>query len=160
MCDFDHQMEELDKINSDAYDYLIDTDIHKWACAHSPVNHYHMMMTNIAELMNSALRFGCKLPICTVVEFVCSLMQKWFHDRHNHAETSISPLTDATSEFLTDSIEFSHCLKAKPVDNIYLVKDGCKDDIINLKEKTCTYRKFEFKLLLCQHVIAVIMYLI
>ena len=61
MYDFDHQMEELDKINSDAYDYLIDTDIHKWACAHSPVNHYHMMTTNIAKSMNSTFRFSHKL---------------------------------------------------------------------------------------------------
>ena len=62
--------------------------------------------------MNSVLRFGCKLPICTVVEFMCSLMQKWFHDRHNHAETSTSPLTDAASELLTDSIEFLQCFKS------------------------------------------------
>ena len=76
MYDFDHQMEELDKINSDAYDYLIDTDIHKWACAHSPVRRYHMMTTNIAESMNSLLRFARKLPICTLVDFLRSQMQK------------------------------------------------------------------------------------
>ena len=86
------------------------------------------MTTNIAESMNSALRFARKLPICTCVEFVRSRRQKWFNDRRNHALTSTCPLTEATSDFLTDSIECSHSLKANPVDNsIYLVKDGRKD---------------------------------
>ena len=49
--DFDHQMEELKKINSNAYDYLVDVDIRKWVRAHSPVRRYHMMTTNIAKSM-------------------------------------------------------------------------------------------------------------
>ena len=96
---FDHHMEELKKIVSDAYDYLFDADICKWVHAHSPVRRYHMMTTNIAESMNFALKFAHKLPICTFVEFLCSLMQKWFHDRHNHAETSTCPLTKAAYDF-------------------------------------------------------------
>ena len=71
-----------------------------------------MMTTNIAKSMNSALRFARKLPICTLVEFVHILMQKWFHDRRNHAKTSTCPLTNVASEFLTDSIESSNCLEA------------------------------------------------
>ena len=64
-------------------------------------------------------------------------------------------------EFLTDSIESSHCLEAKPLDNIlYLVKDGRKDGIVNLKEKTCSCWKFQFELLPCQHVVVAIRYLI
>ena len=77
------------------------------------------------------------------MEFVHSLMQKWFHDRYNHAETSTCPLTQAASNFLTDSIKSSHSLEANPTDNsIYLVKDGRKNDIVNLKKKTCSFRKF------------------
>ena len=101
------------------------------------------------------------LPESTCMEFVRSRMQKWFHDRRDHAEKSICPLMEATSKFFTDNIESSHCLKANPVDNIlYLVKDGRKDGIVNLKEKTCTCRKFEFKLLPCRHAIVAIRYLI
>ena len=161
MCDFNHQMEELEKINSNAHDYLIDVDILKWTRTHSPVNCYHMKTTNIAKSMNSALRFSCKLPIWTLMEFVHSLMQKWFHDKCNHAKTSTFPLTDVAYEFLTDSIESSHCIDAKLVDNIlYLVKDECKDVIVNLIEKTCTCWKFEFKLLPYRHAITAIRHLI
>ena len=118
------------------------------------------MITSIAESMNSALRFARKLPICTCVEFVRSRMQKWFHDRRNHALTSICPLTEAASDFLTNSVECSHSLEANSVDNsIYLVKDGRKDSIVNLKEKTCSCRKFQLELLPCRHVVAAIRYL-
>ena len=119
------------------------------------------MTTNIVKSMNFALRFVRKLPICTCMEFVRSWMQKWFHDRRNHALTSTCPLTEATSDFLTDSIECSHSLKANPIDNsIYLVKDGRRDGIINLKEKTCSFRKFQFELLPCRLAVAAIRYLI
>ena len=154
--DFDHLMKEL-KIEPNAYDYLVHVDIRKWVRAHSPVRCYHIMITNIAESMNYALRFARKLPICTCMEFVRSQMQKWFHDRHNHAETSTYPLPETASNFLTDSIECSHSLEANPVDNsIYLVKDG----IVKLKEKTCSCRKFQLELFPCRHVVAAIRYLI
>ena len=55
---FDHHMKELKKIESDAYDYLVNVDIRKWVNAHSLVQRYHMMTTNIAESMNSVLRFA------------------------------------------------------------------------------------------------------
>ena len=154
-------MKELKKIEPNAYDYLVHADIRKWMRAYSSVRHYHIMIMNIAESMNSALKFAQKLPICTCVEFVRSRMQKWFHDRHNHAETSTCPLTKAASDFLTDSIECSHSLEANLVDNsIYLVKDGRKNGIVNLKEKTCSCRKFQLELLSCQHAVAAIRYLI
>ena len=118
-----------------------------------------MMTTNIAESMNFALKFAHKLPICTFVEFLCSLMQKWFHDRHNHAETSTCPLTKVAFGFLTVTIESSNCLEANPIDySIYLVKDGRKDGIVNLKEKTCNCRKFQFELLPYRHAVAAIRY--
>ena len=159
ISDFDHLMEELKNIEPNAYDYLIHVNIRKCTRAHSPVQRYHIMTMNIAESMNSALRFSRKLPICTCVEFVRSRMQKWFNDRRNHALTSTCPLTEAASDFLTDSIECSHSLEANPVDNsIYLVKDGRKDGIVNLKEKTCSCRKFQFELLPCRHAVAAIRY--
>ena len=55
--DFDHLMKEL-KIEPNAYDYLVHVDIRKWTRAHSLVRRYHIMTTNIAESMNSALRFA------------------------------------------------------------------------------------------------------
>ena len=64
---FNHLMEELKKIEPNAYDYPIHADIRKWARAHSPVRRYHIMTTNIAESMNFALRFAQKLSICTCV---------------------------------------------------------------------------------------------
>ena len=61
-------MEELKKIESNAYDYLVDANIHKWARAHSLIQHYNMMTMNIAKLINSALRLptSSHMYICGV----------------------------------------------------------------------------------------------
>ena len=37
ISNFDHLMEELKKIEPNAYDYLVHADIHKWTRAYSPV---------------------------------------------------------------------------------------------------------------------------
>ncbi|KAK2655950.1 hypothetical protein Ddye_009002 [Dipteronia dyeriana] len=42
-----------------------------------------------------------------------------------------------------------------PIDgNDFLVKDGDKDDLVNLIETTCSYREFQIDLLSCKHAFA------
>ena len=66
-----------------------------------------------------------------------------------------------TSDFFIDIIESSNYLEANSIDNsIYLIKDGRKDGIVNLKKKTCSCRKFQLELLPCRHAVAAIRYLI
>ena len=49
-------MKELKNINQKAYIELIETDVHKWSCAYSPIRRYWLMMSNITESMNNVLR--------------------------------------------------------------------------------------------------------
>ena len=47
----------------------------------------------------------------------------------------------------------------RPIDNVnFNVKDGDKDGLVNLSEKTCTCKEFQNDLLPCSHALAAIRY--
>ena len=49
----------------------------------------------------------------------------------------------------------------KPVDHVtYQVKDGLKDRVINLNNRTCTYRRFQIDLFPCSHACTAIRYVL
>ena len=102
-----------------------------------------MMTSNIVESMNSTLRHAHKLSIMTLVEFICSLMQTWFYDRRNVVERTNTILTFAASLHVMRNSDAAQYLIVKSVDHVtYHVKDGMKDRVINLNNRTCTCHRF------------------
>ena len=74
------------------------------------------MTTNIAELMNSALRHGHKLPIIPLMESVRVILQKWFHDKRILAERTATSLTQQVSSILQKNSADFKIYTAEPVD--------------------------------------------
>ena len=68
-------MEELSIVKLDAFEKLIKDNVRKWSRAYCPVRRYDLMTTNIAELMNSALRHTCKLSITPLMENLCYALE-------------------------------------------------------------------------------------
>ena len=119
------------------------------------------MMSNIVESINSALRHARKLPLMTLVEFICSLMQTWFYDRWNAAERINTILTYTANLQVTKNLDAFQYLIVSPVNHItYQVKDGVKDCVVNLVNRTCTRRRFQIDLLPYSHVCAAIRYVL
>ncbi|TXG53196.1 hypothetical protein EZV62_022365 [Acer yangbiense] len=64
------------------------------------------------------------------------------------------------TEKLTKKNEYSHKYTVRPIDNVnFNVKDGEKDGLVNLSEKTCTCKEFQNDLLPCSHALAAIRYI-
>ncbi|KAK2638311.1 hypothetical protein Ddye_026106 [Dipteronia dyeriana] len=84
-------------------------------------------------------------------------MQKWFHDRLNHAKTLRTQLTTWATTLLNQRNEESTMFTVRSVDrNEFLVKDGDKDGLVNLIERTCTCREFQINMLPCKHALDVL----
>ncbi|KAK2655685.1 hypothetical protein Ddye_008737 [Dipteronia dyeriana] len=75
-------MEELHNLHQNAYDYVNAAGPHKWSRVHCPERRYRVMTTNVAECINSCLKFTRQLPLLTLEEFIRNILQRWFHDRH------------------------------------------------------------------------------
>ena len=136
-------MQELSRVNKRAYEYLMRVGPHRWSRAYCPVRRYRGMTSNIVECMNNCLRHARQLPITMLVDYIRDMMQKWFHERREAALKNTTQLSRWATEKLTKKNEKSHQYTERPIDHVnFNVKDGEKDGLVNLSEKTCSCRAF------------------
>ncbi|KAK2658013.1 hypothetical protein Ddye_011065 [Dipteronia dyeriana] len=67
--DYDLEMEELQKLYKNAYEYVLEVGPHKWSRVYCPRRRFSMMTINVAECLNSCLRYAHKLLVMTLAEF-------------------------------------------------------------------------------------------
>ncbi|KAK0599945.1 hypothetical protein LWI29_010074 [Acer saccharum] len=85
------------------------------------------------------------------------MIQKWFYKRRTKAEKTRTQLTPQATALIKarnyDSEKYTVC----PIDLVnFNVKDGNKDGLVNLSEKTCSCMKFQVDKLPCRHALAAI----
>ena len=158
--DYDREMEELKKLHKNAYEYVLEIGPQKWSRVYCPQRRFSMMTSNVAECLNSCLRFARKLPVMTLGEFIRNMLQKWFYNRHQNALNMRSQLTDAAHEEIAERIAECNHMTATHVDwNIFLVKLRGDQWTVNLLEKTCTCKVFDLDQLPCAHALAAARYI-
>ena len=69
ISDFEEQMSMIQSVSQNAYNYLNEVGYPKWARAHFGGRRYNIMTTNIAESMNSVMRYARFLPITSWLNF-------------------------------------------------------------------------------------------
>ncbi|KAK3218690.1 hypothetical protein Dsin_012660 [Dipteronia sinensis] len=145
--EFNEEMSELMRVHPNAYNDLMTIGPTKWSRAYSPVRRYFMMTSNIAECINSCLRHARQFPVTVLIEYIRDMMQKWFHDRRIFADSLHTQLTPWATKYLTERNEESTFYTVRPIDwNEFEVKNGAKDGLVNLLDKTCTCREFDLDL--------------
>ncbi|KAK3222433.1 hypothetical protein Dsin_009458 [Dipteronia sinensis] len=83
------------------------------------------------------------------------MTHKWFHDRWTFTDSLHTQLTPWATKYLMEHNEESILYTVYPIDwNEFKVKDGAKDGLINLSDRTCTCQEFEIDLLPCAHALA------
>ncbi|KAI9199956.1 hypothetical protein LWI28_000826 [Acer negundo] len=152
---YNRHMEELYRLHNGAFEYVIAADPHKWSRVHCPQRRYRLMTTNVAECINSCLKFARQLPMITLAEFIRNMLQKWFHDRHAVAQSMRHQLTDAAHLVILKRVEKCNYMTVNPVDwNIISVKLKGNQWTVNLHLKTCTCNKFQMDHFPCSHALA------
>ncbi|KAK2634777.1 hypothetical protein Ddye_029569 [Dipteronia dyeriana] len=140
---YNQHMEELRNLHPNAYDYVIDAGPYKCSRIHCPDRRYMVMTTNVAECINSCLKFARQLPMLTLAEFIRNMLQRWFHDRHRAAQSMGHQLTDAAHLVILKRMDKCNFMTINPVDwNIFSVKRSEKQWTVDLARKTCTCNKF------------------
>ncbi|XP_034225433.1 uncharacterized protein LOC117635192 [Prunus dulcis] len=114
--------------------YLEEAGLHKWSRAHMDGRRYNVMTTNIAESINSVLRFARMLPVVHLIGEIVNLLVKWLEDA---ARMNVVKVNNAQ----------------------YNVLDGNMDGLVDLTNNSCSCRKFQLEQLPCKHVVAVCRFL-
>ncbi|CAL8109140.1 unnamed protein product [Prunus armeniaca] len=137
--------------------YLVRAGLHKWSRAHCDGRRYNVMTTNIAESINSVLRFARMLPVVHLIEEIRNMLQNWFSQRRDLSMKCKSMLCpDLGEKKLRKRLDAASRMNVVKINDMeYNVLDGDMNGLVHLQNYSCTCRKFDLEQLPCKHAIAV-----
>ena len=100
---FEKHMLDIEKIDARVYEYLNNIGHEKWTKVHSQNNRFRTMTSNIAESLNSAIKYARELPVTTLLEYLRGLMQQWTSTNRNIARGTFKKLAKKPDERLTEN---------------------------------------------------------
>ncbi|KAK4835912.1 hypothetical protein QYF36_016228 [Acer negundo] len=98
--EFKEVMLEMMKVNTVAFQDLMNVEPERWSRAYSPIMRYRLMTSSIAESMNLCLVHAREMPITTMVEYIREIIQKWFYKRRTKVEKTRTQLTLWATELI------------------------------------------------------------
>ncbi|XP_008231789.1 PREDICTED: uncharacterized protein LOC103330962 [Prunus mume] len=122
---------------------------------------YNVMTTNIAESINSVLRFARMLPLVHLIREIINLLVKWFTERPELALNCTTTLCPNFGEKkLRNRLEDAGRMNVVKVNNAqFNVLDGDMQCLVDLTNNSCSCRKFQLEQLPCKHVVVVCRFL-
>ncbi|KAK2653580.1 hypothetical protein Ddye_013436 [Dipteronia dyeriana] len=118
------------------------------------------MTTNVAQCINSCLKFARQLPMLTLAKFIRNMFKRWFHDSHRATQSMRHQLTDATHLVILKRVDKCSYMIVNPVDwNIFSVKRSIKQWTVDLARKTCTCNKFQMDMFSYSYALAATRYI-
>ncbi|KAL3648622.1 hypothetical protein CASFOL_005025 [Castilleja foliolosa] len=150
-------MTHLKKLNAKAHDDLIQAGAERWARSQCPVRRYNFMTSNSAESLNGRLSWARKLPVCSLFEAIRHLLQDWFVVRRDAAVNNEIEVSSECNKRLVESGELAAKMEVERLGGqIYHLKDGTHNYVVDLDKRTCTCNVFQVDLLPCSHAIKAI----
>ncbi|GKC48768.1 mutator type transposase, partial [Tanacetum coccineum] len=154
---FEKHMDKLRKTDEKAYEWLNKIPPQHWSRAHfSGRAHCDMLLNNICEVFNRRLVDGRDAPIITCLEFVREYLMKRIVKVQQMIDKAKGPLTPAAAALfqgITDEASFYKVLWNG--DYQYQVTGPFNDQcVVDVKEKTCSCRKWELTGMPCKHAVA------
>ncbi|KAK6123489.1 hypothetical protein DH2020_042778 [Rehmannia glutinosa] len=117
------------------------------------------MTSNNAESLNSLFKKDRHSPILSLIESIRKKLRNGFMRgvRASAQSQYTSTLTPMIEEKLRKNVDKANRLVADPIDQLtYDVRNGTKNFVVNLDEKTCTCRRFQLEHLPCEHAVAAV----
>ncbi|KAG7559058.1 MULE transposase domain [Arabidopsis thaliana x Arabidopsis arenosa] len=156
--DLRYWFEEIQKRDIDCANYLVDLGISHWTLAYFPGMRYNVMSSNISESLNAAMQKAIDFPIVTMVEFIRTMLMRWFCERREAATKTRTRCTLEIEEMLIDHLKLAtDCAVIAASEWIYQVNDGFGIVFtVDLEKKTCTCRVFDVLMVPCCHALAAV----
>ncbi|KAF4357717.1 hypothetical protein F8388_025720 [Cannabis sativa] len=101
--DFEYYMKQLDNIDVGIRPYLAEVGHEKWSRAFFTGGRYSIMTANIAESMNIVDGSAREMPVAALVEWLINWTEKWFTEKRQEAESTVTVLAAATEKVLREN---------------------------------------------------------
>ncbi|KAK1380364.1 hypothetical protein POM88_027108 [Heracleum sosnowskyi] len=100
------------------------------------------MTSNVAESLNYVTMSIRELLICTLLESLRALIQKWSWRNRNEANATCTRLTRKYEELLNKNYLLSVDLTVNPKNHIlFEVLNGDRKNVVDLSVKSCTCKR-------------------
>ncbi|CAL8167824.1 unnamed protein product [Prunus armeniaca] len=133
--------------------YLDQAGLHKWSIAHMDGCRYNVMTTDIAESINSVLRFTRMLPVVHLIGEIINHLVKFFTECRELAMNCTTTLCPNFGEKkLRNRLEDAARMNVVKLNNVHF---NVLDGLVDLTNNSCSCRKFQLEQLPCKHVVAV-----
>ncbi|KAH0653220.1 hypothetical protein KY289_030898 [Solanum tuberosum] len=142
--EFNQYMAETYSIDERVKEYLFDIGYHRWSIAHSNVNRFMVMTSNIAESVNAADKEARDLLIYDLLDYLMKMIGRWNNTNRNEAIATGTTLNTKYEHLMREKMKESQGMMVVPsTEYLYTVYDGGKRHIVNMRERICTCRQFQ-----------------
>ena len=135
--------------------YVSDIGFHNWARAHFTGNRYNILTTNNSECLNGIWKTQRQWPLLSLFDAILATISKWFCERREKAMRWKHILAPTT--FTVVEVNYRRSTKMlirRLSEHEAEVMVGADSFSVDLKERTCTCRKFQVDQVPCVHAIA------
>ncbi|XP_049387278.1 uncharacterized protein LOC125851548 [Solanum stenotomum] len=105
--EFDQYMAETYRIDKRVKQYLFDIGYHKWSIAHSNVNRFMVMTSNIAESVNADDKEARDLPIYDLLDYLMKMIGRWNNINRNEAIATYTTLSTKYEDLMREKMKES-----------------------------------------------------
>nr|KAJ0215940.1 hypothetical protein LSAT_V11C300136200 [Lactuca sativa] len=155
---FNLAMEELKKLNNDAYEWLKAIPPQHWSRSHfTGKAHCDALLNSLCETLNSKLVKGREKQIISCLEFIREYIMKKLVIVQKTIDKCSGPLTPTATKTLEkikgEAAEYRavFCGNGK-----YQVTGGVDQCVVDITQRTCSCNKWEVTGIPCKHTIATI----
>ncbi|XP_076916040.1 uncharacterized protein LOC143575600 [Bidens hawaiensis] len=153
---FNMAMEEIKKTNFDMFLWLSDIPAARWSRSHfSGIAKCDMLLNNLCESFNKQLVGAKDKPIITCLEYIREYLTIRIVNVKKMQATAKGPLTPQATKAWDEIQTEASKLSVMMVDEVtYQVKSMRSQCVVNVENRTCTYRRWDLTGMPCKHVVA------
>ncbi|KAH6781772.1 hypothetical protein C2S51_007065 [Perilla frutescens var. frutescens] len=141
--------------NETVYRSLLSIGVDHWARSQSSVRRYGFMTSNMAESFNARLLWARRFPICSLIEVVRSVIERWFDQRRELAVSRDHMITEEAYRKLSKQVEKGrHFVVHQTTAYLHKVVDGDRSFVVDLQHHTCDCAEFQLDQMSCSHATA------
>ncbi|XP_030468784.2 uncharacterized protein LOC115687388 [Syzygium oleosum] len=153
---FTSYVEQMKKVSSKAYDWIMQIEPDKWAHASFKGEPFHFITVDIADPYAQWIEEVKELPIVQKVEALISKLVELFNARRTNSSNWFTTLTPSREEKLREESRRATSLKVLfSSDTIFEVHDNSINVVVDLQKRVCSCLEWKPSGLPCCHAIAV-----
>jgi hypothetical protein len=157
-AEFYKQMNELNLISNDAYNYLMKIDRSLWSRAwFNTFPKCDLLVNNLCECFNAYILKARDLPIISMLEMIRKKLMKRYQAKRDGIRTMTGRLCPRIVIKLDEIGQVAgHCYSTYAGDGLYEVTHNNKQYVVNLLRRTCGCRQWDLTGIPCPHAVSAI----